>query len=98
MNSQICVSLKIVSIETLQLKGFVNFALDKQNKEFIFIYGAEYNFKIKNTVIKETYEGKVYCINMEQLKSHKLNKVVAAIYNSWLNGEIKELYFDKQEP
>ncbi|MCT4413731.1 hypothetical protein EFN48_08730 [Leuconostoc pseudomesenteroides] len=65
-----------------------------QNKEFIFVYEAEYDSNISGTVIKQTYEGKTYWINKTQIKSFQLNKVIEAVYNTWLKGEIKELYFE----
>ncbi|GBG95584.1 DNA mismatch repair protein MutT [Ligilactobacillus salitolerans] len=86
-----------LTIESPQLKSFVNFDLGQQNKELIFIYEAEYNAKILKTPVRQTYEGKVYWISQEQLKQRQMNQVINAVYSSWLKGESKELYFSVQD-
>lgn len=83
-----------IDIVNPQLKGLVNFNLDNQSKEFIFVYEAECDSNISETVIKQTYEEKTYWINKTQIKFSQLNKVIKAVYNTWLKGEIKELYFE----
>lgn len=85
-----------IDIKEPQLVGLVNFNLNTRAKELIFIYEVEYNSNVSNTIIKQTYEGKAYWINKEQLKLHKLNNVVHTVYNSWLKGETKEIYFNSK--
>ncbi|NEZ89062.1 NUDIX domain-containing protein [Weissella paramesenteroides] len=83
-----------IDIVEPQLKGIVNFNLDNQIKEFIFVYEAECNSNVSKATIKQTYEGKTYWINKAQIKSLQLNKVIEAVYDTWLKGEVKELYFE----
>lgn len=83
-----------IDIKEPHLKSIVNFNLGNQNKEFIFVYEAEYNLKTSKGNIKQTYEGRTYWLHKDKIRFCKLNQVIETVYNTWLRGDIKEIYFE----